>query len=148
METAYKTALLAAGALIAYRLFASGKTMKSLRFFPKKVYDIKMEGITPVLKLGLGVQNISNESLELKSLIGNVFCNDIEIGRVNLISPTKINASSETILILSVRLSLLGIVQDLIKAFKGGGWKKKIVIKAMANVDRWNIPINVSYTIG
>jgi LEA14-like dessication related protein len=107
-----------------------------------------MEGITPVLKFGLGVQNISNESLELKSLIGNVFCNDIEIGRVNLISPTKINASSETILILSVRLSLLGIVQDLIKAFKGGGWKKNIVFKAMANVDRWNIPINVSYTVG
>jgi LEA14-like dessication related protein len=148
METAYKTALLAAGALIAYRLFASGKTMKSLRFYPQKVYDIKWDVINPVMKIGLGVQNISNESMELKSLIGNVFCNDIEIGRVNLISPTKINASSETILILSVRLSLLGIVTDLIQAFKGGGWKKKIVFKAMANVDRWNIPINVSYTIG
>jgi hypothetical protein len=43
---------------------------------------------------------------------------------------------------------LVGIVEDLIKAFGGGGWKKNIVFKAMANVDRWNIPINVSYTIG
>ena len=93
--------------------------MKSLRFYPQKVYDIKWDVVNPVMKIGLGVQNISNESMELKSLIGNVFCNEIEIGRVNLISPTKINASSETILILSVRLSLLGIVQDLIKAFKG-----------------------------
>jgi hypothetical protein len=148
METAYKTALLAAGALIAYRLFATGKTLKSLRFFPKKVYDIKWEDATPVLKFGLGVQNISNESLMLNSLSGNVFCNGIIIGSVTLFSPTKLNASSETILFFTVRLSLLGIVQDLIKAFKGGGWKKNIVFKAMANVDRWNIPINVSYTVG
>lgn len=148
MNVAIKTGLFAAGALLAYNAFAKGNALQSLNFYPKKVYDIKMDGVTPVLKIGLAIQNTSNQFLMLHSLAGNVYCNDFLIGNVSAYTPTRIGANGETILILSIRLSLIGIVQDIIRAFNGGGWKQKINLDARANIDRYQIPVKVSYQIG
>lgn len=148
MNTAIKTGLLAAGALLAYNAFAKGNALQTLNFYPKKVYSVSMDGVTPVLKIGLAAQNTSNQSMTLRSIAGNVYCNDILIGNVSSYAATRINANSETILTLNIRLSLLGVVQDILAAFNGGGWQQKVDIDLLANVDRYQIPVKVSYKIG
>jgi len=148
LNTALKTGLLIGGALLAYNAFAKGNALQTLNFYPKKVSNIRIDGVTPVMTFGLAVQNVSNQSMVLHSLAGNLYANGILIGNVSSWVPTRINANSETVLQITVRLSLLGVVQDIIRAFNGDGWQQNIEFDARANVDRYNIPIKITYKVG
>ena len=148
MKNLLQSGLLVAGALIAYNAFAKGTALQTLNFYPKAVNNIKFDGATPVMQFSLAIQNTSNQSMVVKSLVGNLYSNDYYIGNIASYIPTRINANSETILILSVRLSLIGIVSDIINCFNGNGFSQDLEFQANANVNKFQIPINIKYKVG
>ena len=148
MNAALSTGLLVGGAILAYNAFTKAGALQSLNFYPKSITDIRFQGVTPVMRLGLAIQNTTNQRLIVRSLAGNLYSNTYLIGNISTFSPLAINPNSETVLQITVRLSLLGIVQDIIDAFNGNGLQQKIVFDARANIDRYQVPINIKYTVG
>lgn len=148
MNVAIKTGLVVGGALLAYNAFAKGTALKTLNFYPKKVDSLKFDGATPVITFSLAVQNTSNQNLVVKSLVGNLYANDFLIGNISMFRPVRVSPNSETVLSLTIRLSLLGVVQDIIRAFSNGGLQQNLDFDARANVDGYNIPIRIKYKIG
>lgn len=107
-----------------------------------------MDGITPVITFSLAIQNTSNQTMVVNSLAGNLYANSFLIGNVSSYVPVRVKANGETILQLTVRLSLLGIVQDIIRAFNGNGFQQQLEFDARANIDRYQVPIKISYKVG
>jgi len=146
LHTLAKTAL-AAGAIIALTAFSKAKAAGTLNFYPEGVRSITLDGITPIISLGLVIQNPSSSSFQVKSLVGNLSANGFIIGNVSTYQAVTVRANSQSVLVLNVRLSILGIVGDIIKAFNGEGVQQIMTFKAWANVDNYSAPITISYKI-
>lgn len=140
--------LLTGAGLLAYSRFVKPATSAgTLNFYPASIKNITMDGITPVLTLGLAIQNPSSNQYTLKAVVGSVYANGNMIGNVSMFQQIVVRATAQTIVPLTIRLSLLGIVQDIIQAFNGNGIQQKIELNAYANINDFNVPIKVFYQI-
>ncbi len=148
MNQQLTTALLIGGGLLAYNAMAKGTALKTMNFYPKSVDSIRFDGVTPVIRLGLAVQNTSGQQLIVRSIAGNLWANDYLIGNLSNYTPLVIRPNSESILFLTIRLSILGVVQDIINAFTNRGTTQVINLQARANVDNYQIPIDIKYKVG
>lgn len=140
--------LLAAGGFIIYSLVRKGQALGNLFFYPKSLKGIKFEGATPVMTLGLAVQNTSNQSFTVNSMAGELYANNTFIGNVAVFSPVVINANSEQVIDIRVRLSLLGIVNDIIQGIKNRTISQALELDSIANIDNLQVPINIVYKFG
>lgn len=145
--TGLAKAALVTGAVLALtalnKVYASG----TLNFYPASVKDISFDGITPVVTLGLAIQNPSGQSFTVSSIVGNVTANGTLIGNVSSFNPIYVKANSQQVYYLNVRLSLLGIVNDIIKAFNGGGIGQQFVFSAYVNANNFTIPLTITYKV-
>ena len=146
--TAIKTGLLAFGALVAYSAFAKASAAQRLNFYPAGVSGLRFDGATPVLTFTLAVQNTSNQAMDINSLAGTLTANGFQIGNFALWTPTRIRANAESRIPITVRLSLIGAVQNIVEIIQGGGMAQDVELDARANVDRFNVPIKIKYRIG
>jgi hypothetical protein len=142
------TALTVAAGVVLYSTLSKASALKTLNFYPAAVKDIRFDGATPVMTIGLAVQNTSNQKLVLHSFAGNLTANSYLIGNASLFTPTQILPNKQTVIWMNVRLSLIGIVQDILQAFNGNGSAQNIVLSATANIDRWQVPLNLKYKVG
>lgn len=129
-------------------MLRKGGALGTLNFFPDKVRSISFDGLTPVMTIGLGVQNTSNQSFTIRSLAGNLYANNYYIGNVSSFTLRTIAPNSQQVIFITARLQLIGIVNDILNAFENRNFAQTIEIKAMANVDNLQIPININYKIG
>jgi len=144
----FTKSLLVGGAIVALSAFSKAQAGGSLNFYPAAIQHIRFDGITPVATFGLAVQNPTGSRFVIKSLVGNLYANSILIGNVSSFLPFTVSPNSQAVYPLTVRLSLLGVVADIVKAFNGQGWKQSVEFKATANVDNWMIPIKINYQVG
>lgn len=107
-----------------------------------------MDGLTPVMTLGLAIQNTSNQSFTLQSLAGEVYANKYLIGNVGTFSAQTIHPNSETVIYIDCRLSLLGIVTDILNAIRNKTFSQTIELESTANIDNLQVPIDLSYKFG
>lgn len=140
--------LLTAGAVVLYNAINKGHALGTLNWFPSGVQDISFDGATPVMKLALMAQNTSGQQMVLNSFAGNLYANDILIGNLSSFSPQVIPPNNQRVLIFNVRLSLLGIVNDIINAFQSHSTVQSFVLEAHANVDNFQIPVDLNYKVG
>lgn len=147
MNTVSK-AVLATGALIALSALAKAQASGTLNFLPGQVHSISFDGVTPVMAFDLIIQNPSSKSFNIRSLVGNIIANDILIGNVAAYQTTYVRPNGNTVYRLAVRLNVLGIVNDLIRALSGSGFAQTVRFKASANVDNFMVPISINYKIG
>lgn len=140
--------MLIGGGLLAYNMLVKSRALGTMNFYPDKVRNIEFDGVTPVMTIGLVAQNTSNQQLVLRSIAGNLFCNNFLIGNVSSFTPVVIRPNSQGIIFLNVRLSLLGIVNDIVKAFQTGSFAQEVEMQAYANVDNFQIPVKIKYKIG
>lgn len=145
--TTAQIALLTGAGFLAYKAFSKTQSAGTLNFYPASIKNIQMDGVTPVLTLGLAIQNPSSQTYIIKAVVGSLYANNILIGNVSSYVPKQVIATGQTIYPLNIRLSLLGIVQDILQAFQGGGVQQRLELNAYANVDDFNIPIKLNYTI-
>jgi len=144
--------LLVGGGIIAYSLIRKGKAFKSINFFPDKIHGFEWEGLSPILVMGLGAQNTSNQSFTIYSIAGNAYSKEgsdlVYVGNISAFQPQVISPNSESILRVNIKLSLIGVANEIIEAVQYGDFTKTIVIKATANIDQQQIPINQTLNIG
>ncbi len=141
--------ILGVGALIAFNLVQKGSAAKSLNFYPGSVKNLQFDGTTPVVTLGLLVQNTSNQQILFKSFAGNVYANDFLVGNVSTYVPTVIPPNSQIVYNLNVRLSPIGIVNELISIIQGTNPRKIVMeLQASANIDVVRVPVNIKYSVG
>lgn len=143
--------LLGGAALVGYNLFARKSAAEKLIFLPGQVSDFNFSS-SPSISIGLLVQNTSNQTFSLRSIAGNVFTNangkDFNIGNFSSFQTQIIPANSQQQVIIKLRLSLFGVVSDLINAIIEGTVQQEIFINGFANIDNWQLPLNFNYKIG
>ena len=107
-----------------------------------------MQGLTPVMTLSLLVQNTSSQDFTIRSLGGTLSANGYVIGKLSSFQTVQIRGNSEGLIIVEVNLFLLGIVNDIIQIFATGNTTQEIQLRAYANVDNYQIPVNMKFIIG
>jgi len=137
-----------AAGLIAYSLLRKSAALGTLNFFPAGVRDLSFDGVTPVITIGLAAQNTSNQNFTMNSIAGNVFANNYFVGNVSSFEPLTIPANKQTIIPIKIRLSLIGIVNDIIRAFQTNNISQVLELESFANVDNLQVPINLKYKVG
>lgn len=135
-------------AFLIYGLARKAQAVGTINFVPDKVHDLKWDGLTPVLVVGFGVQNTSNQFFTVKSLAANLYCNNYYCGNISYFTPTEIKPNSQGILTVNARLSLIGVVNDIIEAWNNGDFSQEIEISGYANVDNLQVPLKFKYKIG
>lgn len=146
--TKTQVVLLTAGGFIAYNLFVKGHSLSTVNFYPDKVQSVNIVSGTPYMVVGLLVQNTSNSKLVVNSVAGNVYANDTLIGNAANFSPYAINPNSQGMMYLSIRFSVLGIVNDIFDAFQNKNFTQNMVFDGFANVDNFQVPIKITYKVG
>lgn len=148
MNNALRISLLAAAAFAVNALFKA-RAGGMLNFYPGSIMGFSFDGFNPVVKIGVAVQNPTSSNFNLRALAGNLYANGTLIGNVSNFSSTVVPANSETIYQVSVKLAILGIVNDLIRVFKKeSAFKYKIDLEGWANVNNFSVPLKLSYQLG
>ena len=143
-----QSTLLIGGALVAVNAFQKASAAGTLNFYPDSIKNIAFDGITPIATIGIMVQNPTGQRYQVRSLVANLTANGFNIGNVSSFAPTYIAPNSQSVYLVNVRLSVIGIVTDIINAFNGGGIRHEIQFKGFANVDNFVVPINMKYVVG
>lgn len=143
-----KDILIPAGLIIAWFVFAQRKALNLLSFLITKI-KLSFEGITPILNVNLVIQNPSNEKYTINSFVGNLQSGTEIIGNVSSFVPTVILPNSQTTYPLTIRLSLIGVVSDLIALIQqGSGISQTLILNGYLNASGIVAPVNISYKIG
>lgn len=148
MRPIVKTLLIGAGAVVAYSLIRKKAAGGNLVFFAGGVQGFAWEGMEPVINISISVQNTSNQSFTIKSFAGNLFSDGFYIGNLSSFVPQTIGPNSQATITLAARLQMISVVNDIIKAIQSANFQKTIELKAMANVDNLQIPVNQKFNVG
>lgn len=140
--------LLAGAAAVGFWLWRKASAAGSLVFSPGNVTNMAFEGISPTITFQLIAQNTSGTDLVLNSLAGNVTSNGTLIGNVSNFLQTPIPANSSTPITLVASLQILGIANDIIKAFQYGNIQQVLQLTGYANVNGIQAPVNLQLTVG
>lgn len=146
--TKLQTFGLVAAGVIAYSLFRKASGLGTLNFYPGTVRNIQFVKGSPIMTVGLQVQNTSNQEFILKSIAGNLFLDNYLVGNLANFAAIEIPANGQAIIPLEIKLSLIGLVNKIISAFSEKNYKVDVELDATANVDNIQIPININYKIG
>jgi hypothetical protein len=113
-----------------------------------KSVSLAFDGLTPVLTLNLLIQNPSNSTFLVKAVSGNLYSKGELIGNVSNFTQITVGPASQVEYPLYIRLSLLGVVTDIVKLFSGGGLQQQIEFKGVVNANDTTFPIDFKYVIG
>lgn len=139
--------LLPIAALIGVTLMAQKRAAGFLNFIFRGV-AFAMDGVYPILRLNIGIQNPSNEQFVVRSLVGQLLCNGDNIGNVSTFQTVVVNPNSEAVLPVFVRLNPISIVSDIITLISGGGGLSQTIrLKATVNVNNMAAPVDITYKI-
>ena len=102
----------------------------------------------PQIQLKFGIQNPTNQSAEIRSIVGQVEANGKTIADVSNFVALKIEPNSETLLPIKADPAAYGIASNIFSLF-GKDRPKQLDVRftGTANVDGVNIPISASATI-
>jgi len=149
-----KNELIGLGALgvVAFVLYSKARAAGTLLFRPGKVSNISFDGVAPVLDLSLVVQNTSSSGFTLESMAGNIVAvngdDQYIIGNFSNFTPVPVNGNSETVVPVRVRLQMIGIVQNIIDAFRNGDTVRVVRLQGYVNAGFIRAPLNVEFAIG
>lgn len=132
--------LLVAG-VAAYYLYRVFSTVSNLNFVPRGI-SVGNGG----LSLQLGVQNITNTSLQFNGFSGSVLINGNNVGNVADFQPQILAANGESQVLFFFTPNLLGLAQQLVNLFQGGSLTgMKVQLQGTANVEGQAVPVDVNF---
>jgi len=141
------TALLIIAGGIATWFYLRVKAAGRLLFFPGGVQGFEFDGVTPVAYLDFVVQNTSNADLTLNSVAGNVYANGYLVGNISQFNQQNIPGNSEIRFPVQVRFQLIGIVNDIIRAFQQGSFHQDLSIEGTANAQGVPIRLDLKFSV-
>ncbi len=137
-----------AAGFILYSLLRKGQAAGNLFYFPDKVYSFRFDNLTPVMVIGLRVQNTSNQYFNLNSFAANVTSDGYVVGNAYSFTPQRISPNSESVVLITLRLFTISLVTELFRAFDTKNFTKEITVEGQMNVDNLQVPVNLDYKIG
>lgn len=147
-------AIFATLAFLGIKLFSKTGAANKLQFFVSKV-AVRFSGITPILDIILGVQNPTNETLRIGSIIGDLYINGDFAANVSGFQLTDIKGLGVSYFPISARLSVSGVVSQvlsIINSISSGGGIQSLInqtisFKGYVNAEGLTIPLNFQYKI-
>lgn len=146
--TKTQTVILASGGIILYTMLSKKAALETLNFYPAAVRNIHFDGATPVMTVGLAAQNTSNQKFVISAIAGNLYANNILVGNLANFTRQEVLPRSQNILLLDIRMSLIGIVNDIIRIFQQGNFTQELKFEGYVNVDNYQVPLKITYKIG
>jgi hypothetical protein len=141
-------ALLLIGGGVGLWFLAKYNAARRILFFPGSIQSMAFVNGSPLAYIDVLVQNTSNADLTVHSLAGTVYANGYLVGNISSFQPTSIRRNSESRFPVTIRFNLIGVVNDIIRAFQTGSFKQDFVLEGSANVEGFNVPINLKFTAG
>jgi hypothetical protein len=143
-----KAILLLPAAVLVYNFINKSHALGTVNFYPEGVKSLDFDNATPVMAVGLRVQNTTGQKFIIRSIAGNVYSNEYLVGNASNFVPFTVAANSQAILSINIRFALLGIVNDIIRAFQTKNFTQEIEFDGYANIDNFQIPIKIKYKVG
>lgn len=107
---------------------------------------LSMSGLNPVMSINLVVQNPTNQIFNVAALVANVSLNGQPIGNVAGFQPVSIPATSQANVPLTVTISGLSLVSDVVNILNGSaGVTALLHITGTVNANSTLLPIDVQY---
>ena len=136
---------------IAYLLFKGGSTLYNasrLNFYVAKLVP-RLQGITPVLDIYIGVQNPTGGTFTVQSAVGKVYANENYLGDLSSFTLTTVKPNQQTFFIATLRMSLIGLAQEIYNAVSQGLSTVTFNLKfnGTVNVNGVPVPIALGYKI-
>lgn len=139
--------LLPVAALVGLSLYAQQRASGFLNYYISSI-ALAFDGMTPILRLNIAIQNPSNQQFVVRSMVGTVLANDTPIGNISSFQTVVINPNSQQILPVYIRLKVLSIVTDIITLIQNGsGISQTITVTGNVNANNIVAPVNLSYKI-
>ena len=139
--------LLIAGAGLAYWFYTQKKAIGLLNYYIHGV-DIDFDGLSPILKLDIGIQNPSNSSFQVRDFVGNLTANGNNIGTMSSFIPLEVPPASQVVYPVYVRMNPIGIVEDIINLLQSkSGISQTINLSGFVNASGVVAPISLTYKI-
>lgn len=142
------------GGLVLYGLYELYKlrTIGNLVFYPtglpRNMAFNSEDGVTPTMELQVLIQNTSSLPTTINSISGNLFANNTLVGNVAALAPVEVPAGGEVVTAVRVRFQILGLVNDIIRAFQSNSFGQQVQFKGVANVGGLQVPLSLTYQIG
>jgi len=136
---------------IAYLLLKGGSTLYNasrLNFYVSKIVP-RLQGITPVLDIYIGVQNPTGGTFTIQSAVGKVYANENYLGDLSSFTLTTVKPNQQTFFIASLRMSLVGLAQEVYNSISEGLSTVTFNLKfnGTVNVNGVPVPIALAYRI-
>jgi LEA14-like dessication related protein len=108
--------------------------------------NVQIRGVTDI-QITLMVQNVSNATLNIKSMTGTVTLNGSTLGNISSFQKVDVLPNSQQPITVTLNPSLIalpGIVQTLLQ---GSGKQLEFVVEGNVNLNSLVVPFSVSDTI-
>lgn len=134
--------------LLLYKGAAVVYNATRLNFFIAKLVP-RFQGLTPVLDIYIGVQNPTGGTFEINSITGNVYVDENFLGNLSSFTLIQIKPNAQTVFVATLRLSLIGVVQEVWNAIQTGLSTVSFTLKfnGTVNVNGVPVPAILSYKI-
>lgn len=107
---------------------------------------MSMNGMNPVFNINLQVQNPTNQEFDVAAIVGNATLNGQPIGNVAGFTPVSIMPTSQAIVPLTVTVSGLTVIQQVVSIMTGAAGISALVgIVGTVNANGNLLPITVQY---
>lgn len=136
------------GGAIALYLYTQKSAAGHLLFFPGTVTAMDMESGGPVAYATIVIQNTSNATLTINSLAANVTSNNQLVGNVSQFNAVEIPGNSQVEMPVKITFQLLGIVNDIIRAFQTNNFKQDLQIVGYVNAGGVQADLKITYKVG
>lgn len=135
-------------ALVAGYAFLKIKTgISNLTFYFRGI-GIDFENFNPIANLTFGINNPSNLNLKINAVSGSLLVGNTVIGTVSSFERVIIPKQSEGILTVKVRLSVWGVVSDIVNRIQTkSGLSYQLNFVGSVNADGILIPVNMTFAI-
>lgn len=117
-----KYLLIGLAAYLGAKVFAKKNAAERLNYFVQKV-SLRFSGFTPILDVVLAIQNPTGTTLNVGSIVGDLYINDNYVANISGYQLTQIKPMGATLFPLSARLSIAGVIgeaKDIIDALMIG----------------------------
>lgn len=154
MEKPAKLLLFGAIGFLAYSFIAKKNAASRLQFYVSKV-ALRFSGITPILDIILAVQNPTQQNLKVGSILGELYINGNYAANISGFQLTDIKSFGVSYFPISARLSISGVVSqiiDIINGLSSGAGiqslaNQVLTFKGTVNAEGVSVPLNFNYKV-
>ena len=137
--------ILAIGAL-AFIALRRTSFAKNLIFVFRNI-ALRGKIFAPKIVITIGIQNPSNQSATIKSIVAKMKWNGAEFANISSFQTLKVLPNSETPLSITAEPSILGMYDTIKTLLKTGLKNGKLTIDGTANVDNMQLPISINQVL-